>query len=309
MKMMLRSFLIGTTALGLLALPGSSSADEPSARTHAGRASVYDNLSEDSLEDVSTPDAIMAVTTPNIAPTRIWSVLEHGEKVECLACIPYVAKLLYDGHAKTREISAWWLRRRMFGVFGENEVYSQVVATLGDQTQPENQRVYAANALGEFLSTAGIKHVSAALLNDPSPAVREASAFALQRLNNQGVSGALALAMSDPAENVRVAALKASMHVNVFTGVEAVLGLIGDGSPAVRRVAAEALGVMHAGDAVGALMALTSPDVEPDASVRLRAVWALGQLADEAAKDSVQGALSDPDQFVRDAATAALRRL
>jgi hypothetical protein len=26
-----------------------------------------------------------------VPPTRIWKVLEHGEKVECLACIPVVS--------------------------------------------------------------------------------------------------------------------------------------------------------------------------------------------------------------------------
>ena len=52
----------------------------------------------------------------------IWQALEHGEKVECLDCIPAVEKLLYDGNAKNREIAAWWLRRRIFGVFGPGEV-------------------------------------------------------------------------------------------------------------------------------------------------------------------------------------------
>ena len=49
----------------------------------------------------------------------------------------------------SREIAAWWLRRRMVGVFGPGEVYSQTVQTL--QTDPDPvRRSYAANALGEF---------------------------------------------------------------------------------------------------------------------------------------------------------------
>ena len=113
-------------------------------RVHSGRAKVYTQLAPESLESLSTPDAIKAVSMPNVAPSRIWRTLEHGERVECLDCIPYVAKLLYDGHPKTREIGAWWLRRRIFGVFGPDGVYAQVVQTLGDPTASEGERAYAA---------------------------------------------------------------------------------------------------------------------------------------------------------------------
>ncbi|HVJ14291.1 MAG TPA: HEAT repeat domain-containing protein [Polyangiaceae bacterium] len=304
----LRRILVSLTALGLSALAGSSSA-EPDPRVHAGRAATYQHLANESLEDVSTPDAIMAVTESGIAPTRVWSVLEHGEKVECLSCIPHVGKLLYNSHPKTREIAAWWLRRRVFGVFGEGQVYSQVVGALADTDRPENERVFAANAIGEFLSAAGVKHVARSLTDDPSPLVREASAKALQRLNSQGPNGELAAAMLDSAEAVRLAAVRAALRVNVFTGVENVLGLIGDESPSVRRAAVDALGTMRVGDSVGGLMALASSGVETDPAVRQRAVWALGQIGDPAAREVVSAALDDPDQFVRDAATAALRRL
>ena len=37
---------------------------------------------------------------------------------------------------KTREIAAWWLRRRIFGVFGPGEVYQQTVQTLADRPRP-----------------------------------------------------------------------------------------------------------------------------------------------------------------------------
>src|SRR5262249_1279759 len=117
---------------------------------HAGRATVYQQLTEVSLEQVSTPDRISAVTHGNVAPTQICRVLEHGEKVECLDCISDVAKLLYDSNAKTREISAWWLRRRVFGVFGAGQVYSQVLDTLKSGAS-DTARAYAAEALGEFL--------------------------------------------------------------------------------------------------------------------------------------------------------------
>src|SRR5262252_4240544 len=154
----IRRFLVSTAALGLAAVTSSASADNDDPSTHAGRATVYQSSSFDnnnSLETVSTPEAIRGIFNadgiPNVAPTRVWQVLEHGEKMECLSCIPLVSGLLYDSHAKTREIAAWWLRRRIFGVFGKGQVYSQTLATLADASQPDTQRAYAANALGEFL--------------------------------------------------------------------------------------------------------------------------------------------------------------
>src|SRR3954465_14666088 len=153
------------------------------ARNTAGRASVYQQMDQASLETLTTPDRLRNVAKGGFAPTEIWRALEHGEKVECLDCIPAVSKLLYDDNAKTREISAWWLRRRIFGVFGPGQVYSQMVAALEDPNTPEKRRAYAADALGEFLSSAGARHVALAAVGDSSARVRLSAVRALQRLN------------------------------------------------------------------------------------------------------------------------------
>jgi HEAT repeat protein len=318
MKAQFSRFVCGSVALGIAALASASSAATPSPSTHAGRSTVYDNLDEDTLEAVSTPAAIMAMTGTNAAPTQIWSTLEHGEKVECLDCIPYVAKLLYASNAKTREISAWWLRRRIFGVFGPGEVYSQVISAIGDQSQSEATRAYAANALGEFLEAAGVAPVATALISDSSALVRGSAAKALDRLNSQGPNGELGTAMaSETDETVKLALLSAAEHVNVFTGVDNVALLLSDSSAAVRRRAAEIIGTMHASDAVVGLIALTSPNNESDAGVRAAAVWSLGQLAGsitdapthDAALSAVVGAANDNDAFVRNASSIAQRSL
>ena len=114
-------------AAGLLA-PTPAAAQEAAPeldadlRAHAGRALAYQQLERTSLETVTTPERLLRVAQGGYAPTEIWRALEHGEKVECLNCIPAVSKLLFSDEAKTREISAWWLRRRIFGVFGPGEV-------------------------------------------------------------------------------------------------------------------------------------------------------------------------------------------
>lgn len=295
-------------ALGVLGMTSSLVlADDETRNVHDGRASVYQHLHPDSLEDLSTPASIKAVTMGNVSPSRIWKVLEHGERVECLDCIPGVKRLLWNNNAKTREIAAWWLRRRIFGVFGPGEVYPEVVTTL-HQSSDERQRAYAAEALGEFLVHAGVKHVAQALVEDTSPMVRLSAARALTRLNHQGPNGELAAALSDSDTNVRLAALEGALRIHVFTGVDSIVKLIDDPSYEVRRRAARTLGAMRASDAVVGLILLTSPDSEPEASVRAAAVAALGRIADASSRDAVSAALDDPDQYVRDAARIALQR-
>jgi hypothetical protein len=313
MKNPMKRFLVSAAALGV-AVMASSAGAEPEPSTHAGRAAVYQKLHGSSLEAVSTPDTIRAMFDKDgaaaVAPTRIWKVLEHGEKVECLSCIPLVSGLLYNSHAKTREIAAWWLRRRIFGVFGPGEVYSQVVATLADQTQSEFRRTAAANALGEFLTMTGAKHLASAIRSDPSATVREASVKALERMNNQGPNQDLSFAMTDEAVNVRLAAVRAATHVNVFTDVASIAALVGDESPLVRRAAADSLGAMRAKDAVEGLAALAQLDSEDDPAVRKAAIWALAEIRATSARPIVRDAAdNDPDPLVRDAAAAALRRM
>ena len=309
-----RRFLSASIALSAAVLVSvSSAADAPagSDATHRGRSTVYGNLSNASLEAVSTPAAMLSLikAPDSAAPTAIWTMLEHGERVECMACIPYVSKMLYASNPKTREISAWWLRRRIFGVFGKGEAYEQTINTIGNPKATELSRTYAANALGEFLEGAGIEPVAKALVDDSSPMVRLAAANALIRLNNQGPNSELSLALSDDAESVRLAALNGVTHINVFSNVDRVVGLISDPSPLVRRRAAQTLGTLKSADAVVGLIALTSVDNEPDAGVRAAAVWALGQIADPQARDAVMAAANDSDSAVRDAVSVALFRL
>jgi len=306
-----RRFLSASIALSAAALVSVSSAAGADDRTHSGRSSVYGNLKNASLEELSTRKEMLALikAPDSAAPTAIWTMLEHGERLECMACIPYVSKMLYASHPKTREISAWWLRRRIFGVFGKGEAYEQVIKTISNPKATELSRSYAANALGEFLEGAGIAPVSRALVSDASPMVRLAAANALIRLNNEGPNSELSTALSDEDEAVRLAALNGVTRIHVFSHADRVVGLISDPSPLVRRRAALALGTLKSADAVVSLIALTSVASEPDAGVRAAAVWALGQIADSQALDAVLGAANDSDAGVRDAARIAGYRL
>jgi HEAT repeat protein len=304
----MKNLVKSSVVLGTLLLSASASADVPDNVT-SGRAEVYKQLDPGSLEQISTRTAISTLGAPNIAPTHIWKVLEHGEKLECLACIPVVSKLLYDSNPKTREISAWWLRRRIFGVFGPGQIYEQTLNTLADPSQSESHRLYAANALGEFLDSGGVPALGKAVVSDASPAVRSAAVAGLERLNSSGLNSELAAAFADDDADVRLAALHAATRINAFTDVVAVVPLISDSSALVRRRAAETLGVMKSADAVAGLIALAGPDQESDAVVRAAAVWALGQIGDPAAQDAIVAAQTDTDPSVRSAANIAARML
>ena len=301
-----RTLLLMALGAGLLAT-APVSAQEKEDRVLQGRAKFYNNLKPNSLEDVTPRRTLLAsLKAQNISPSKIWKVLEHGEKVECLACIPYVSKLLYSSEAKNREISAWWLRRRIFGVFGPGQTYSQVLEKL--KSGSDNERAYAADAVGEFLNPSGVKHVALAAVSDASPAVRKSAVKALERLNQQGPEAELGKALEDADVGVKMAALHAAGRVNVFSSVDKVVALLGDDSPDVRKRAAETLGSMRVGDAVVGLIALAGSGEESD-DVRAAAIWALGQIGDSEARPTVQAQAKSPSDIVRSAAAVALLRL
>src|SRR5258706_2851533 len=186
MKRTIRNSVLGALVFGATLLAsGVVIADSAPKNVLAGRARVYENLDPLSLEEPSSAATIKGVDG-NMSPTKIWGVLEHGEKVDCLSCIPSVSKLIYHPDPRAREISAWWLRRRIFGVFGPGEVYEQTLNMVKNQGETEEHRAYAAEALGEFLVGAGVPPLAAAVTTDPSAKVRKSAAHALWRINSQG---------------------------------------------------------------------------------------------------------------------------
>lgn len=270
-----------------------------------GTQKVYGDIPPDQIEHLSTGDRIKSAAASG-SMMAIWETLEHGERVECLDCIPSVEPLIYDPNPRTREIAAWWLRRRVFGVFGKGEVYERTVQTLAGDPNPA-RRAYAAYALGEFLAAPGIEACATAIERDGDPNVRAAAASALGRLNDDG-RGALGRAMNDADPRVKLAALASAGRINAFADVASVARLTGDGDAQVRRRAAELLGAMRAKDAVDGLMAVAKND--PDANVRNAAVHSLGALRDPRARGVLEEIkATDADGLVRDQADIALRRL
>ncbi|MBX3230345.1 MAG: HEAT repeat domain-containing protein [Labilithrix sp.] len=298
--------VLAVIALACCSLVRNPNAVAADGQEIGGTKAIYGNIPPDQIESLSTADRIKSVTARADSNMAIWEALEHGEKVECTDCIPSVAELLYNSNPRTREIAAWWLRRRIFGVFGPGQVYETTLKTLGDQSKDAITRAYAAEALGEFLAQPGIEACANAVKSDPDGLVRASAAAALGRLNDSG-GGALAQALGDADPRVKLAAIRSAGKINSFPEAAAMARLANDPDGKVRRNAAEMLGTLRVKDGFDAL-ATMARDADPD--VRNAAAHSLGALHDPRARDVLDDlSRNDPNNLVRDQATIALRRL
>lgn len=254
-----------------------------------------------SKEVVATPEAIQDVALRG-SPIAVWETLEHGEQLECLDCIAYVKPLLFDKDARVREISAWWLRRRLFGYAEVALEMRKVVEADADPAR----RAAAANALGEFMDPGGTKFLVKAV-GDTAPAVRIAALKGLQRINDPEGAPAVSTGLADGDVAVRKTAVEVATRLAGFKDVAAVAKLISDPDAVVRGKAADALGVFQSKGSVAGLAALAVTDSDED--VRVDAVNALGEIGDAAGKSAIDKALNDASPRVRDAARVANLKL
>jgi HEAT repeat protein len=295
----------GVLASAVLISASPARSDNTEENTKGTRA-VYGDLPVSQIEGLSTGDQILAAAAQG-TPSLVWETLERGERVECLNCIASVEALLYDPSSPaTREIAAWWLRRRIFGVFGPGEAYERTVTTLKSDPNA-TKRAYAAYALGEFLAAPGMDACGEALQKDADPVVRMAAASALGRMNSDG-SGALSKALTDGDRGVRLASLNAMGKVHMAVDAQPVSALLNDSDAVVRKRAAELLD--HGRVKVSAQSLLKLAQNDADSEVRLAACHALGSLGDGTVRSALEDiAQKDANSLVRDQARIAARRL
>lgn len=226
-----------------------------------------------------------AIETANANPSRLYSMLEYGERVECLQCIPGLQRLLLDsGDARVREISAWWLRRRSFG-FGR--VMVAMKGALATDADPV-RRARAAEAIGEFLDPHGLVALRDAVETDGDAAVRVAAVVALGRLNHADGREVIVSAFNDESVEVRRAALSVVMRISFFDDSASLIGLLGDDDAQVRLHAAQLVGQFRVDEAVAPLSGLLRGD--DNASVRQAAAWSLGRIGGNAANTALNEA-------------------
>jgi hypothetical protein len=308
MRTRIQGALFATVLAGAAALSGYAHSENTADNTK-GTRTVYGAVPIDQAEGLSTGDQVLAAVSKG-TPSVVWETLERAERVECLNCIPNVEALLYDsGSSANREIAAWWLRRRIFGVFGPGEAYERTINTLKGDPNP-SKRAFAASALGEFLAAPGAEVCAEALAKDSEPKVRAAAALALGRMNSDG-GGALAAALADSNRDVKLASLRAIGRVHMVVPATQVAALLQDGDAVVRKRAAELLDHGRSRESATALLKLAQSDT--DAEVRIAACHALGSMG-SMGDGSVRSALEDIAQkdangLVRDQARIAARRL
>jgi HEAT repeat protein len=237
------------------------------------------------------------------SPTALYAMLEYGERVECFECIPLLEKkLLGSENAQTREIAAWWLRRRSFG-FGPIMVRMRTAAA--EHAEPV-MRARALAALGEFLDPHALPTLVKSATSDSEASVRVAAVRALGRLNASAGNATLSMAMADPDAAVRMAALSQVLKVGFFRDSAALIARLDDSDAGVRRAGAQLSGELRIVDAVEPLAGLLVTD--DSAQVRQAAAIALGRIGGSEALAALSDALKlEKDDSVSGAIEIARR--
>ena len=137
-------------------------------------------------------------------------------------------------------------------------------------------RATAAKGLGELRASSTLEALASHLGSDPDWHVRQRAAESLAAMGDPGATEPLARGLEDPVREVRLAAVRGSADLDPAASMETLARIVLDDPDwEIRAEAARALGLSH----------------RPEAAAALEAVR------------------SDPNEFVRAAAHAALRRV
>jgi len=291
----LRSILLWSFAL---AAPLGVHADSPKAFV------VYDRMLGELSPGTQAPNLeSMMNAIRSASPTALTAVLEYGQHVECMECIPLLEQKLTDSaDPKVREMAAWWLRQRTFG-YGRIAVAMRETA-MGDSDPVRRSR--AAEALGEFLDAGGLPALEHAATEDKVADVRVSAVRALGRLNSPSGQPVLTAAFEDADVNVRRAAIDQVLRLNAWQDNDAIVARLGDDDAQVRVRAAQISGEHGLTAAVPQLVKLLGHD--DSAAVRQAAAWSLGRIGGGDAKSALTDASThEKDPGVLDAIDVAVR--
>jgi HEAT repeat protein len=148
------------------------------------------------------------------------------------------------------------------------------LARAGLEDEDGFVRATAAKLLGDLDSAPDAARLVALLRADSDPVVRLRAAEALARIGGETAVAGLAEGLSDPMEDVRLAATRGLRELDP-----------GFAKPELARLLLE----------------------DPHYEIRVQAARALGMTGDPEMRPLLEAALEDPNEFVRSAAANALR--
>lgn len=260
----------------------------------------------------SSPGAIArAINSGSVE--SIEAELERAETLICHVCVQLIRPLIDHEDARVRKVSAWWLARR--GLRPELSLEMVQRLSAPDSRLARN----AADVLGELRAYKAIVALGAAL-NNPvfDGQARAAMATALGAIGDVEGLPSLLQAMKAPEPEVRAAAVAGVRQLRGHEDPAVALNALLDADPRVRVEAIYTVAHLRekvtlspaAGPLAAALADLVARD--PEAQVRKKAAWALGEMR---ASSAIAGpaleaaARGDSSPFVRSLASAALAKL
>lgn len=268
---------------------------------------VYDRTRGELSPGTQAPsreDLMRAIDVGRRSPSQLATLLEYGERVECHECVAPLQQLMLDPavDAGTREMAAWWLRRRPFGF---DAVMRETRIVLAGDADP-TRRAAAAAAIGEFMDWHGVQHLGTALTSDADPRVRTAAVLGLARINSPRGLPLIATALTDADPAVVDAALRSVLRVNFFRAHDALLPLLGHIDGVICRRVALVIGSLEIDASVPALAAMLRGDENELA--RQAAAWALGRIGTAEARNALHESMTtEASRRVLDAIEVALR--
>ncbi len=136
--------------------------------------------------------------------------------------------------------------------------------------------------------------------------VRRRALESLSYINTPEISALLQEAYEHPEEKMRISAVFGMGRSADTRWLRIVMGELFSVNPEMRYEAARACGEMEAREAVSRLAELVD---DPDREVQEAALWALGQIGGDQARQILEQCSVDEDEVMRSAARAALQEL
>ncbi|OGS27800.1 MAG: hypothetical protein A2297_01215 [Elusimicrobia bacterium RIFOXYB2_FULL_48_7] len=255
----MKSFLL-IPVFFLIASQPCFSAEKKSKQTTAPAGTNYEVRADSrtNVEKLSDPDASVRTTSARVLSR------ERDRKY-----LPDFIKLLNDKNPIARRIAVDALIEISTGP----EMAAPVLALL--KTEEElNVKLSCINAVSRVKYEPALKYL-VTMADDQNPVIRTYSLSALGEFNSPGTYSLIEGKIKDPAEGVKIEAVKACVKLKIKTALPEIVELL----------------------------------KYPIAPVRREAASALGELGDKSVRKNLEKLLSDKDKSVAGAAKEALDKI